>query len=101
MFASATLASLYFIVLPVIWLGTLGPEALAKELALELGPTFAPVLGGAAKAAAIWFMVFNMLHGTIAPLAAPHVLWRSYPKTDCCPNPSQNALAQTPLGSPR
>jgi two-component system, sensor histidine kinase len=68
-FASAGMASLYFIVLPVVWLGTLGPEPLGKELALELGPTFAPLLGGAAKGAAIWFMIFNMLHGTIAPLA--------------------------------
>ena len=69
MCASAGLASLYFIVLPVIWLGALGPEPLGKELALQLGPTFAPLFGGAAKAAAIWFMIFNMLHGTIAPLA--------------------------------
>jgi two-component sensor histidine kinase/amino acid transporter len=67
--ASAGLASLYFIVLPVIWLGALGPEPLGKELANELGPTFAPLLGGGAKAAAIWFMIFNMLHGTLAPLA--------------------------------
>jgi diguanylate cyclase (GGDEF)-like protein/PAS domain S-box-containing protein len=69
MFVSAALASLYFLVLPIVWLGALGPEPLGKELALELGPTFAPLLGGAAKAAAIWFMIFNMLHGTIAPLA--------------------------------
>jgi diguanylate cyclase (GGDEF)-like protein/PAS domain S-box-containing protein len=69
MLASAAMASLYFIVLPVIWLGTLGPEPLGKELALELGPTFAPLLAGSAKAVAIWFMVLNMLHGTIAPLA--------------------------------
>lgn len=69
MFISAGLASLYFIVLPIIWLGTLGPVALGKELALVLGPTFAPLLAGSAKAAAVWFMVFNMLHGTIAPLA--------------------------------
>jgi signal transduction histidine kinase/DNA-binding response OmpR family regulator/L-asparagine transporter-like permease len=68
-FASAGMASLYFIVLPVVWLGTLGAGPLGKELALELGPTFAPLLGGAAKGAAIWFMIFNMLHGTIAPLA--------------------------------
>ncbi len=68
-FASAGLASLYFIVLPIIWLGALGPDSMAKDLALELGPTFAPLLGAAAKAAAIWFMIFNMLHGTIAPLA--------------------------------
>ncbi|PZR77169.1 MAG: hybrid sensor histidine kinase/response regulator, partial [Chthoniobacterales bacterium] len=69
MFASAGLASLYFIVLPIVWLGALGPEPLGRELAIVLGPTFAPLLGGAAKAAAIWFMIFNMLHGTIAALA--------------------------------
>jgi len=69
MFASAGMASLYFIVLPIIWLGALGPEALGQDLAGVLGPTFAPLLGGAAKAAAIWFMVFNMFHGTIAALA--------------------------------
>jgi amino acid transporter/signal transduction histidine kinase len=69
MVASAAMASMYFIVLPLVWLGTLGPEPLGKELALELGPTFAPLLGGAAKGTAIWFMVLNMLHGTIAPLA--------------------------------
>ncbi|MEI6604222.1 MAG: amino acid permease [Verrucomicrobiota bacterium] len=69
MLASAVLASLYFIILPVVWLGALGPEPLGRELALVLGPTFAPLLGGAAKAAAIWFMILNMFHGTIAPLA--------------------------------
>ncbi len=69
MFASAGLATLYFIVLPIVWLGALGPEAMGRDLALELGPTFAPLLGGAAKATAIWFMIFNMLHGTIAALA--------------------------------
>ena len=69
MFASAGLATLYFIVLPIVWLGALGPEALGQELALVLGPTFAPLLGGAAKATAIWFMIFNMLHGPLAALA--------------------------------
>jgi len=68
-YLSAALAGLYFVVLPVVWLGTLGAEPLGKDLALELGPTFAPLLGASAKAAAIWFMVFNMLHGTLAPLA--------------------------------
>ena len=68
-FASAGLASLYFIVLPVVWLGTLGPGALGRDLALVLGPTFAPLFGGAAKGMAIWFMITNMFHGTIAPLA--------------------------------
>ena len=69
MLASAGMASLYFIVLPVVWLGVLGPEQLGKDLMLVLGPTFAPVFGSFAKAAAIWFMMFNMFHGTLQPLA--------------------------------
>jgi diguanylate cyclase (GGDEF)-like protein len=69
MLASAAMASLYFIVLPLVWLGVLGPEQLGKELMLVLGPTFAPVFGSFAKAAAIWFMMFNMFHGTLQPLA--------------------------------
>ena len=68
-FASAILAILYFVVLPVVWLGVLGPVQLGKDLALELGPTFAPLFGSAAKAAAIGFMMFTMFHGTIQPLA--------------------------------
>src|SRR5207248_10832418 len=59
MFASAGMATLFFAVLPLVWLGTLGPEPLGKDLALELGPTFAPLFGAAAKAAAIGFMMFN------------------------------------------
>jgi len=69
MFASAAMAAVYFVLLPVVWLGTLGPEPLGKDLALVLGPTFAPLFGSAAKAAAIWFMMFNMFHGTVQPLA--------------------------------
>ena len=69
MFASGLMASIYFIVLPVVWLGALGSAQLSKDLMLVLGPTFAPVFGGFAKAAAIWFMMFNMFHGTLQPLA--------------------------------
>jgi diguanylate cyclase (GGDEF)-like protein len=69
MLASAAMASVYFIALPVIWLGVLGPVQLGKDLMLVLGPTFAPLLGSFAKAASIWFMMFNMFHGTLQPLA--------------------------------
>ncbi len=69
MFASGLMASIYFIVLPIVWLGALGSEQLSKDLMLVLGPTFAPVFGSFAKAAAIWFMMFNMFHGTLQPLA--------------------------------
>jgi diguanylate cyclase (GGDEF)-like protein len=69
MFASAGMATLYFLVLPVVWLGVLGPASLTGDLAATLGPTFAPLLFGAAKAAAVWFMVLNMFHGTLTPLS--------------------------------
>ena len=69
MFASGALAGLYFVVLPVVWLGTLGPKPLGEDLALVLGPTWAPLVGDAGRAAAIWFMVFSMFSGTLQPLA--------------------------------
>ena len=67
--ASAAMAGVYFVVLPVVWLGVLGPEPMGRELATVLGPTFAPLLGSFGKAAAVWFIVFNMFHGTLQPLA--------------------------------
>lgn len=69
MFASAGMAGMYFFVLPVVWLGVLGPEPLGTDLAMVLGPTFAPLLGSFGKAAAIWFIMLNMFHGTLQPLA--------------------------------
>jgi diguanylate cyclase (GGDEF)-like protein len=71
--ASGAMASVYFVVLPVVWLGVFGAHGLdlgsGADLAKDLGPTFAPLLGAAGKAAAIWFMVLNMFHGTVQPLA--------------------------------
>jgi diguanylate cyclase (GGDEF)-like protein len=96
MLASAAMAGVYFIVLPVVWLGVLGPAKLGEDLALVLGPTFAPLLGSFGKAAAVWFIILNMFHGTMQPLAGaartlsqlsedgllPRFLaWRS--RTDC------------------
>jgi signal transduction histidine kinase/CheY-like chemotaxis protein/amino acid transporter len=69
MLASGLMAGVFFLILPIVWLGTLGSEALGQDLMHVLGPTFAPVFGSAAKAAAIWFMMFNMFHGTLQPLA--------------------------------
>ena len=68
-FGSALMASVFFVLLPVVWLGTLGPVPLMGNLTQTLGPTFAPLLGNGARAAAIWFMMFNMFHGTLQPLA--------------------------------
>ena len=73
MLASAAMATLFFVVLPVVWLGVFGTAGLSDangiRLASSLGPTFAPLFGGAAKSVAIWFMVLNMFHGTVQPLA--------------------------------
>ena len=63
------MAALYFVVLPIVWLGCFGPQPLTGDLQNALGPTFAPLFGSAAHAAAIWFMMLNMFHGTIQPLA--------------------------------
>jgi len=68
-FANAAMAAVYFVFLPVVWLGVLGPVALSQDLNQVLGPTFAPVFGSFGKAAAIGFIMFNMFHGTIQPLA--------------------------------
>jgi amino acid transporter len=68
-FASGAMAGLFFIVLPLVWLGSVGPAAMGGELMTSLGPTFAPLLAGGAKAAAIWFLIANMFMGTMQPLA--------------------------------
>src|SRR5712691_9733920 len=68
-FGSAVMATVYFVLLPVVWLGVLGPLPLMGDLTQTLGPTFAPLLGNGARAAANWFMMFNMFHGTLQPLA--------------------------------
>jgi diguanylate cyclase (GGDEF)-like protein len=68
-FASGAMAGLFFIVLPLVWLGTIGTAGMGQELTATLGPTFAPLLAGMAKSAAVWFMVANMFMGTMQPLA--------------------------------
>ncbi|HZZ96654.1 MAG TPA: EAL domain-containing protein, partial [Jatrophihabitantaceae bacterium] len=73
MAASAVMAGLFFLVLPATWLGIFGSAGLGDAsragLAHLLGPTFVPLFGGLAKSAAIWFLVLNMFHGTLQPLA--------------------------------
>jgi diguanylate cyclase (GGDEF)-like protein len=68
-FASGAMAGLFFVVLPLVWLGSIGPGAMGGELMRTLGPTYAPLLAGGAKAAAIWFLIANMFMGTLQPLA--------------------------------
>ena len=69
-FASGAMAGLFFIVLPLVWLGSVGPRRRwAASSCGPSGPTFAPLLAGGAKAAAIWFLIANMFMGTLQPLA--------------------------------
>jgi diguanylate cyclase (GGDEF)-like protein len=68
-FASGAMAGLFFIILPLVWLGAIGSKGIGGQLIDTIGPTFAPLLAGGAKAAAIWFMVANMFMGTMQPLA--------------------------------
>ncbi len=67
--ANAAMAAVFFAFLPIVWLGVLGAPAVSGDLNQALGPTFAPLLGAGGKSAAIWFMMVNMFHGTIQPLA--------------------------------
>ena len=69
-FASGAMAGLFFVVLPLVWLGSVGPARDGRRArCARLGPTFAPLLAGGAKAAAIWFLIANMFMGTLQPLA--------------------------------
>ncbi len=96
MWTSGALASIYFVIIPVVWLGVFGETALQGDLFTLLGPTFAPLFGSFAKAAGIWFIAFNMFAGTIQPLSGasrtlsqlsedgllPRTFGYRHPKTD-------------------
>lgn len=69
MFGAAGMATLYFLIVPVVWLGVLGQHPIEGNLATALSPTFAPLFGVAGKTFAVWFVVSNMLHGTLQPVA--------------------------------
>jgi signal transduction histidine kinase/amino acid transporter len=69
MWISGGMASVFFVLLPVVWLGMFSAGPLEGSLASVIGPTFAPVLGSLAKAAAVGFVVFNMSCGTLQPLS--------------------------------
>lgn len=69
MWCSGAMASVYFVLIPVVWLGLFGSATLQGELTSVLGPSFAPLFGAGAKACACAFIAFNMFSGTIQPLS--------------------------------
>ena len=63
------MAGIYFIVLPVVWLGVLGPEAARRRISRPCSARRSRrCFGSFGKAAAIWFIMLNMFHGTLQPL---------------------------------
>ena len=93
MLAAAAMAGVYFIVLPVVWLGVLGPEPLGHDLAMVLGPTFAPLFGSFGKAAAIWFVMFcSMARCSLLP--APPARCRNSATTGSFPVSCRGASRQ-------
>ena len=100
MWVSGGVASIYFVIMPIVWLGVLGTTALGESfqggLATALGPTYAPLFGALAKSMGIWFIMINMFSGTIQPLSGasrtlsqlsedgllPRSIGYRHPKTD-------------------
>ncbi len=69
MWASAGMGGVFFVLLPLVWLGTVGAGPFSGDLTTAVGPTFAPLFGAAAKGAAVWFMTLNTMIGFGQPLA--------------------------------
>ncbi|SDB92724.1 ATP-binding protein [Paraburkholderia lycopersici] len=67
--ASAAMAAVYFVGLPLVWLLVPAAGPLGADLGLLMGAAFAPAFGALAKCAAVWFIVFNTLMGALQPLA--------------------------------
>ena len=100
MWVSGGVASIYFVIMPIVWLGVLGTTSLGQsvqgDLATVLGPTYAPLFGALAKSMGIWFIMINMFSGTIQPLSGasrtlsqlsedgllPRSIGYRHPKTD-------------------
>jgi diguanylate cyclase (GGDEF)-like protein len=85
MFRTCALAGFYFIVLPVVWLGALGPQALGQDLAVELGPVFAPLVGSGAKAMATGFLIFNMFGDVLQPITGASRTLAQLSEDGICP----------------
>jgi diguanylate cyclase (GGDEF)-like protein len=67
MLIAAIMTVVVCVILPLIWLGTLGPLGMEQRLDHVLGPTLAPLFGAGAQAAALGFMVLNSFVGSLVP----------------------------------
>lgn len=71
MYACIFLASFYYGIYPFIWLGFMGPDAMAKDLTEGLISAYSPLINGVAKIGIVWFMIFNLFICLFAPLGGP------------------------------
>ncbi|RUR07601.1 amino acid permease [Legionella sp. km772] len=71
LYMTMALASLFYGVLPLIWLGVIGMEALSQDLIEVLAPVYTPLFKHFAQAGITWFILFNLIICLIAPLAGP------------------------------
>lgn len=55
------MAGIYFILMPIVWLGVVGELALAKDLPFSLAQTFAPVFGSFARNLGFTFLILRFL----------------------------------------
>ena len=62
-YASAAMACLFFVAVPVVWLGVLGAHPLEGDLAQSLAPAFAPLLGERPAERPCDMLVLSMFHG--------------------------------------
>ena len=70
MLISGAMAAIYFVALPLVWLGALGPAALgARPRRRARARPSRRCSAASRKSAVIGFLMFNMFHGTLQPLA--------------------------------
>lgn len=55
------IAGIYFILMPIVWLGSVGEAGLTKDLSASLTQTFFPVFGSFAKTLSFAFLILRFL----------------------------------------
>lgn len=55
------ITGIYFILIPIVWLGSVGEIALTKNISLSLMPVFSPLFGSFAKAMSFAFLILMFL----------------------------------------
>ena len=84
MLASAGMAGIYFIALPLIWLGVLGPEKLGEDLATCWVLPSRRCSAASARRQRSGSSCSTCSTGRCSRLRAPRAPCRSSPTTDCC-----------------